>query len=425
MTALEVEHVPVVVVGGGQAGLSVSWYLKRDGMEHVVLERETLLHHWRDARWDAFCLVTPNWQCQLPGYPYTGPDPDGFMVADELNAWLAGFPASFDPPVREHTTVTSVRPREDGPGFLVHHSGGLIIAGQVVVAVGGYHVPSVPRIAEALPPDLLQVHSSSYRSPQSLPPGKVLVVGTGQSGAQIAEDLHLAGRQVHLAVGDAPRCARVYRGRDVVAWLHDMGHYDLPVTAQPPEERGRDRTNHYVTGRDGGRDLDLRAFAREGMGLHGILTGVEDGRLVFADNLAASLDNADAVYNGINAAIDGWIADQGLDAPPQTVYEAGWWPAPGASSLGVDEVSAVVWATGFRSDFRWLHASVFDGEGVPQHVRGVTQVPGVYFVGLPWLHTWGSGRFASVARDAEHLAGHLRAHAAAGHHEGELAVARS
>ncbi|MGZ6792855.1 MAG: NAD(P)-binding domain-containing protein, partial [Mycobacteriales bacterium] len=248
------ERIPVVVVGGGQAGLSVSWYLKRDGVEHLVLERDTLMHHWRDARWDAFCLVTPNWQCQLPGYPYAGDDPDGFMVADELNAWLAGFPASFDPPVREHTEVTSVRPRDDGDGFDVLTSAGPLVAGQVVVAVGGYHVPNVPALAQALPDRVVQVHSSAYKNPQALPAGTVLVVGTGQSGAQIAEDLHLAGRDVALAVGDAPRCARTYRGRDVVAWLHDMGHYDRPVTEQPPEERGRDRTNHYVTGRDGGRD---------------------------------------------------------------------------------------------------------------------------------------------------------------------------
>lgn len=403
------ERIPVVIVGGGQAGLSVSWYLKRDGVEHVVLERDTLMHHWRDARWDAFCLVTPNWQCQLPGYPYTGDDPDGFMVADELNAWLAGFPASFDPPVREHTEVTSVRPRDDGDGFDVLTSAGPLVAGQVVVAVGGYHVPNVPALAQALPERIAQVHSSAYKNPQSLPDGRVLVVGTGQSGAQIAEDLHLAGRDVALAVGDAPRCARTYRGRDVVAWLHDMGHYDRPVTEQPPEERGRDRTNHYVTGRDGGRDLDLRAFALEGLQLHGTLEAVVDGRFAFADDLVAHLDAADAVYNGINASIDAWIEARGIAAPPPSVYEPVWAPLGGRTTLPVEEVSAVVWATGFRSDFRWLHASVFDGAGVPQHVRGVTQVPGVLFIGLPWLHTWGSGRFASVARDAEHVAAHVLA----------------
>lgn len=403
------ERIPVVIVGGGQAGLSVSWYLKRDGVEHVVLERDTLMHHWRDARWDAFCLVTPNWQCQLPGYPYTGDDPDGFMVADELNAWLAGFPASFDPPVREHTEVTSVRPRDDGDGFDVLTSAGPLVAGQVVVAVGGYHVPNVPALAQALPERVAQVHSSAYKNPQSLPDGRVLVVGTGQSGAQIAEDLHLAGRDVALAVGDAPRCARTYRGRDVVAWLHDMGHYDRPVTEQPPEERGRDRTNHYVTGRDGGRDLDLRAFALEGLQLHGTLEAVVDGRFAFADDLVAHLDAADAVYNGINASIDAWIEARGIAAPPPSVYEPVWAPPGGRTTLPVEEVSAVVWATGFRSDFRWLHASVFDGAGVPQHVRGVTQVPGVLFIGLPWLHTWGSGRFASVARDAEHVAAHVLA----------------
>lgn len=406
----EVAHVPVVVVGGGQAGLSVSWHLRSSSIEHVVLERDTLMHSWRDARWDSFCLVTPNWQCQLPGYRYDGPDPDGFMVAEELTAWLAGYVASFNPPVREHTAVTSVRPIQPGTGFQVQTSAGTILAEQVVVATGGYHQPAVPRMAERLPARVTQLHSSQYRNPAQLPDGAVLVVGTGQSGAQIAEDLQLAGREVHLAVGNAPRFARRYRGRDVIAWMHDTGHYTKPVTDKPVEERHLDKTNHYVTGRDGGRDLDLRAFALAGMHLHGHLSGINDETLIFADDLSRSLDAADAVYNGINQLIDEHIAANRIDAPPPSRYEPVWRPgAGGGSTLASSELAAVVWATGFTRDYHWLHAGVFDGAGHPQHLRGVTAVDGLYFIGLPWLHTWGSGRFAGVARDAEYLAGHLRA----------------
>ena len=399
-------RLPVVVVGGGQAGLAVSWYLKRDGVQHVVLERDTLMHTWNDARWDTFCLVTPNFQCRLPGYAYDGAEPDGFMVRKEILEWLAGFVASFDPPVREHAAVTSVRAVEGGTGFEVRTDGETYLAEQVVVATGGYHTPQIPRIGERLPAHVEQVHSSRYRNPESLPDGPVLVVGTGQSGAQIAEDLMLAGRQVHLAVGKAPRFARRYRGRDVIAWLEDTGHYDKPVTDKPVEERTQDKTNHYVTGRDGGRDIDLRAFAAQGMTLHGRLLDVADGALSFDADLERNLDGADAVYNGINTLIDDFITARGIETEEgPSRYHPVWRPyGYRGSRLAADDLAAVVWATGFTRDYRWLHAPVFDGAGHPQHVRGVTPVPGVSFVGLPWQHTWGSGRFAGLDRDARHVA---------------------
>lgn len=408
-------RIPVVIVGGGQAGLSVSWYLERDGIDHVVLERDTLMHSWADARWDSFCLVTPNFQCRLPGWSYGGADPDGFMVRGEILEFLAGFVDSFDPPVREHVAVTSVRPRENGPGFDVQTSDGDYHADHVVVATGGYHTPRVPRVGERLPAEVVQVHSSAYRNPEQLPPGPVLVVGTGQSGGQIAEDLHLAGREVHLAVGRAPRFARSYRGRDVIAWLEDTGHYDKPVTDKPAEERTQDKTNHYVTGRDGGRDIDLRLFARQGMSLHGRLLDIADGSVRFADDLGRNLDGADAVYNGINELIDGYVAAEGIEtADGPSRYEPVWAPDDDAGSeVAAADLAAVVWATGFTRDYRWLHAPVFDGAGHPQHVRGVTPVDGLFFVGLPWQHTWGSGRFAGLDRDAAFVAEHLLAGAPA------------
>src|SRR5487761_1271350 len=256
-------HYPVVVIGAGQAGLAMSYCLTRMGTGHLVLERQRIGNEWRGRRWDSFCLVTPNWQCQLPGYPYNGPDPDGFMPRDEIAAYVTGYAASFGPPVREDTEVTRLR-RGPGGGFEIVTSGGELTAGQVVVATGPYHVPRLPRMAARLPAGIVSRHSSQYRSPGALPAGAVLVVGTGQSGGQIAEDLHLAGRQVHLATGSAPRVARRYRGRDVVAWLDEMGHYDRGVDQFEDAVALRLRANHYVTGRDGGHDIDLRVFAREG-----------------------------------------------------------------------------------------------------------------------------------------------------------------
>lgn len=402
-------HYSVLVIGGGQAGLSVSYYLRQAGIDHLVVEKNTLTHTWRQQRWDAFCLVTPNWQCALPGYPYLGDDPHGFMKKDEIIDYLDGFIAHVDAPAIEHAEVKRVKQRDDGVYSIVTTQGDFT-ADQVVVASGGYHTPIVPRLAERLPAHIVQLQSSAYRNPQALPEGAVMVVGTGQSGAQIAEDLHLAGRKVVLAVGEAPRCARFYRGRDVVDWLADMQYYDMPVEKHPLREGVRDNTNHYVTGRDGGRDIDLRKFAAEGMELYGRLDDLREGQFHFAPTLAANLDAADDTYNRINAGIDGFIEKHGIEAPAGEVYEPVWRPGEERTTLDLHTsgISAIVWCIGFTPDFSWLDAPVFNGRGYPAHTRGITPIDGLYFVGLPWLHTWGSGRFSGVARDAEFVVQTIR-----------------
>ncbi len=397
--------VPVAIVGGGQAGLSMSWHLCRRGIEHVVLERHVPFHAWREERWDSFCLVTPNWQCALPGHPYAGAEPHGFMVREEIIGYLDGFAAAFEAPVRSGVTVQRLTPAAGG-GFDIATTMGPLHAAQVVVATGGYHDPILPPDAAELGPAVAQVQSARYRNPGALPPGAVLVVGTGQSGAQIAEDLHLAGRAVHLCVGDAPRVARFYRGRDVVDWLHDMGYYDIPVDRHPLREGVRDKTNHYVTGRDGGRDIDLRRFAREGMRLHGSLASIAGRRIAFRPDLAANLDDADATSERIKRSIDEFVAREGIAAPAEPPYLPPWQPDDDDRALDVRAagIGSVVWCIGFRSNFRWIEAPVLEPRGTPRHVRGVTEQPGLFFLGLPWLHTWGSGRFSGVARDAEYLA---------------------
>lgn len=398
-------HYPVIIVGGGQAGLSMSYCLRQAGIAHLVLEQHAAMHTWRTQRWDSFCLVTPNWQCALPDYPYRGSDPHGFMVKDEILAYLDGFAVHVGAPILEGVRVLRLTPREGG-GYRLATSGGEFSADQVVVASGGYHTPIVPRMAERLPRSIVQQHSAQYRNPQSLPPGNVLVVGCGQSGAQIAEDLHRAGRKVYLATGDAPRCARFYRGKDVVDWLAEMGYYEMPVDQHPLKEGVRDNTNHYVTGRDGGHDVDLRAFALEGMELFGRLEDFDGGALRFAPDLAANLDHADAIYNGINASIDKYIDKGGIAAPPPSVYTPVWTPKHERTELDpiAAGIASVVWCIGYTPDFSWIDLPVFNGRGYPSHVRGVTRQPGLYFLGLPWLHTWGSGRFSGIARDARHVA---------------------
>lgn len=398
------DRISVAVIGGGQAGLSASYYLTRQGIDHLVFERKTAFHVWSEKRWDSFCLVTPNWQCNLPGHPYSGSDPDGFMVKAEILDYLNGFRRSFDAPLLESVAVTRVTRAANGL-YAISTSKGSYWADHVIVASGGYSIPIIPRGAERLPAAIRQIHSEQYRNPQALPEGEVLVVGSGQSGAQIAEDLHLAGRRVHLAVGDSPRCARFYRGKDVVAWLAEMNYCELPVDQHPLREGVRDNSNHYVTGRDGGRDIDFRKFATEGMALYGLLDDIDGGTMRFRATLRASLDAADRTYNGINAAIDRYIAENCIIAPPPSVYMPVWEPEdePTHLDLAASGVSAIIWCIGYRPDFHWLDAPVFNGSGHPQHQRGVTRQPGLYFLGLPWLHTWGSGRFSAVGRDAEYI----------------------
>jgi putative flavoprotein involved in K+ transport len=326
------------------------------------------------------------------------------MAKDEIVQYLEAYARHFDAPVQEGVTVSRVR-REGSDRFYLNTSAGEFTANQVVIATGGYHRPKIPSYAERLPATMTQLSSSQYKNPEQLPEGEVLIVGTGQSGCQIAEDLHLAGRQVHLCVGGAPRSPRRYRGRDVVDWLEQMGYYDIPIDKHPQKEAVRDKTNHYLTGRDGGREIDLRRFALEGMKLYGRLTAVEKGQLRFDDSLKHNLDQADAVAESIKRTIDQFIHKQTIEAPLEPPYEPVWTPHETISSLDLKtaNITTVIWAIGYDMDFSWVDVPVFNGKGYPCHDRGITAVEGFYFLGLPWLYTWGSGRFSGIARDAYYV----------------------
>jgi putative flavoprotein involved in K+ transport len=386
----------------------MSFCLKQRGIPHVVFEKHRIGHEWREHRWDSFCLVTPNWQCQLPGFGYGGDDPQGFMLKDEIVCYLETYAASFHPPVREGVAVVRLH-RGEADSYALSTSAGEYTADQVVIATGGYHGPLIPRLAERLPESVLQLHSSAYRNPHAIPDGAVLVVGTGQSGCQIAEDLHLAGRRVHLCVGGAPRSPRLYRGKDVVEWLTMMGYYDIPFEDHPQKDSVREKTNHYLTGRDGGREIDLRRFALEGMHLHGRMKDLCGTRFEFHSDLETNLDHADAVAESIKTSIDKYIAQREIDAPSEPPYRPAWKPRSPPLELDYVEagIRAVIWCTGFETNYRWVEVPVFDGKGIPAHHRGITASRGLYFLGLPWLHTWGSGRFSGLAQDAEYLAQQL------------------
>ena len=404
-------HYTVAIVGGGQAGLSMSYCLRERGFDHIIFEKNRIAESWRSKRWDSFCLVTPNWQCLLPGFPYNGDDPQGFMQKEDIVQYIEAYAQSFNPPIKEGVEVSSVRKSSSADYFELTTSLGDFTADQVVVATGGYHIPKFPKMAERLPESMVQLHSSQYQNPQSLPDKAVLVIGTGQSGCQIAEDLHLAGKQVYLSVGSAPRSPRKYRGKDVVDWLDQMGYYDLSVDEHPQGEQVRTKTNHYVTGRDGGREINLRNFALEGMKLFGKLKQISGNRLEFQPNLKQNLDQADAVAESIKRTIDQFIEKNQIQAPTEAPYHPAWEPLEEPLSLDYEaaNIGTVIWCTGYESDFRWIEIPVFDGKGYPGHQRGITAVAGLYFLGLPWLYTWGSGRFSGIARDATYLADYIAA----------------
>jgi putative flavoprotein involved in K+ transport len=397
-------HYPVVVIGGGQAGLSTSHCLQQAGIEHMVFEKRRIADSWRLDRWDSFCLVTPNWQCRLPDFPYAGSDPKGYMVKDEIVAYLEGFAAKVKPPICEGTAVRRVSRHLSG-ALEVVTSVGTCLADHVVVATGGYDIPNMPACSRSVPDDVVQLHSVNYRNAAQLPPGGVLVVGTGQSGVQIMEDLFLAGRQVHLAVGSAPRSPRVYRGREATEWLHDLGFYDFTVDRHPLGDEARHKTNHYLSGRDGGHEIDLRRFALRGVQLYGTLADIQRTQVSFRPDLTKNLGEADDVYCSIRRDIDNYIARAGIAAPVEPPFEKAWAPPadPTALDLRAAGITSIVWASGFKADYGWIDLPSFDGRGHPRFTRGVSPVPGLYFLGLPWLNTWGSGRFLSVADDARHL----------------------
>ncbi len=396
-------HYSVVIVGGGQAGLSMSYYLQANQIDHLVVEKGGIMNAWKEKRWDSFTLVTPNWQCQLPGHPYAGDDPDGFMTKNQIIDYLDDFAEKVNPPIRLNTSVNRVN--DDRGVYHIDTSSGRLTADQVVIASGSYPVPIIPRMAEKIPSNVQQLHSEQYKNADQLKSGAVLVVGSGQSGAQIAEDLHLSGRKVHLATGDSPRCARFYRGRDVVDWLNQMNYYKMPVQEHPLREGVRDNSNHYVTGRDGGRDIDLRVFAKQGMELYGFMNDLVGDELCFTPNLVANLNKADQSYNNINRKIDQFIVQNNIDAPEQTEYQAVWEPSCERERLSLSEsgITSIVWCIGFQPDYSWIDVPVFNGRGYPQHQRGITEKKGLYFLGLPWQHTWGSARFSGISQDAQYI----------------------
>lgn len=400
-------YVDTIVIGGGQGGLSTSYYLKKQGREHVVLEQTPQAAQvWRN-RWDSFTLNTPNWMTCLPGVEYQGNDPDGFMPRDEVVAYFEAYIERFELPVRYGIRVTSIEPME--AGYLVRTDKGEFEAANVVIATGLYQQPKIPPFSTNLPAGIHQLHSSEYRNPEALPAGAVLVVGSAQSGCQIAEELYLSGRKVFLSVSSSPRIPRRYRGKDITYWLDLVGFFDKTVD-QLPSPKAKFAASAHSTGIDGGHTINLHQFMRDGVVLLGRIQSIRGNRIALAPDMKENLAKGDKFEADFVKQIDEYIESNGIEGPVEILPELrDGFQAEEITDLDLNSngISSVIWTTGFKFDFGLVKLSAFDEDGYPLQKRGVTEFAGLYFIGLPFLTKFKSGLLAGVGDDAAHVAEHI------------------
>jgi putative flavoprotein involved in K+ transport len=397
------QEIEVLIVGAGQAGIAMSEHLGLHGVPHLVVERDRIAERWRTWRWDSLVANGPAWHDRFPGQEFNI-DPEAFATKDQVADYLAAYAEKIDAPIRTGVEVTSVRKNNGRAGFRVETSDGTIEARYVVAATGAFQKPIIPPVL----PDsagIHQIHSSSYHNSQKLPAGAVLVVGAGSSGVQIADELRQSGRQVYLAVGPHDRPPRSYRSRDFCWWLGVLGKWDASA---PP--RGAEHVTIAVSGAHGGQTVDFRALASNGITLLGMAGPFENGLMRFANDLRANIVDGDANYLSMLDEADAYIARNGLDLPEE----------PQARILGSDPdcmtnpileldfaaagVTSIIWAIGFAFDYSWLQVDAFDDNGRPEHQRGVSSEPGIYFLGLPWQSRRGSSFIWGVWHDAKYLA---------------------
>jgi putative flavoprotein involved in K+ transport len=411
-TEAPIEQVEVAIVGGGQAGLAMSEHLGRLDIPHLILERHRIAESWRSQRWDSLVANGPAWHDRFPGLEFADLDPDAFAPKERVADYFVDYARKIGAPVRTGVEVTAAERRAGRRGFRLETSAGPVEANYVVAATGPFQRPVIP----ALVPDgagILQIHSAAYRNPGQLPQGGVLVVGAGSSGTQIAEELLAAGRRVYLAVGPHDRPPRRYRERDNVWWLGVLGKWDA---ATPPG--GAERVTIAVSGANGGHTIDFRRLAGRGMTLLGSARDYRDGTMIFAPDLKRNIANGDANFLSLLDEADAYIVRNGLDLPEEPDArlldpDPDCVKSPILELNLVDEgVTSIIWATGFALDYDWLKVDAFDERGRPQHRRGVSSEPGVYFLGLPWQSRRGSSFIWGVWHDAAYVADHISTHRA-------------
>jgi putative flavoprotein involved in K+ transport len=407
------EQIETVIIGGGQAGLAMSYYLGRLGREHVILERQRVAERWRSERWDSLTFQSPNWNIQLPGFAFQTADPDAFSSRDDVLRFIESYAAFIKAPLRSNLAATALRQTSDAKRLIVETQANQFEAKNVVIATGPFHIPVDPLPVGGT---VLHLHSSQYRNPQRLPPGEVLVIGSGNSGAQIAEELCSAGRRVYLSVSKHRRIPRRYRGKDYNWWYIALSDAETTV-----DQRQNEELSPLITGVRGGHDLDLRRLAVDGVTLLGRVLGGQSGSLTISPDLGENLMRGDASLVDFTRRADEYVARNGLQFPLSERAEV-----PHNSKevtnpvltldLAAAGISSIIWANGFRYDFNWIDLPIFangtiSSGRIPEHRRGITRVPGVYFLGLPWLYKRKSAFLNGVGEDAEYLAEQIAADA--------------
>jgi putative flavoprotein involved in K+ transport len=397
--------VDVAIIGAGQAGLATSWYLQQANVDHLVLEAGRVAETWRTRRWDSFCLVTPNWSVQLPGAMYERPSPDGYMNLAELVDYLQSWAASFGAPVEGASQVTSLEAGDRGFRLSLG-SGSTLKARAVVVATGAYQRPYRPAGAELLPKDVVQIFAEEYTNPSDLQPGAVVVVGSGQTGCQLAEEMHQSGRKVFLACGRCVWIPRRLQGHDTFWWMAESGFMDR-TPDQLPSPVARLLGNPQATGHHGGRDLTFRVLHDMGVELLGRYLGAEGSELHFADDVAASVDFGDARLVDMMKFVEADCVAKGIDPPSLEM------PAPfriktrDRLEVTKEQVGTVIWTNGYRPDYAWVKIPVFDEMGFPVQKDGRSKVPGLYFMGVHWMRKGKSSILYGVGEDAQLVARHI------------------
>ena len=403
------ELIDTVVVGAGHAGLALSSCLAKSAIDHVVLERGDVAQRWRSERWDSLVFQFPNWSLQLPDYAYRGDNPDGYASKDEFIRFLENYTWTIRAPVRCGTEVLALSDSDDGRSMTLETSRGVIHASNVVVATGPFQAPKIPAASRDLPPETVQFHARDYRNPAQLPPGAVLVVGSGASGTQIADELHGSGRKTFLSVGRFHKTPRRYRGRDFYWWFDKLGYWHTPLTSMPPDAKG---LRFVVTAVGGGYDVDLRQFAAKGINLTGRLKAADRQKVEFHDDLERTLIEGDTWYAKFKREMDTYAekCEPQLRMEPEQPRPLLGNPQGGLELNLKDEgISSVIWASGYACDFSWIKLPLFDGNGDPIHVRGVTKRPGLFFLGLRRTYSLGSALVAGAVNDAAYIADQIGA----------------
>jgi putative flavoprotein involved in K+ transport len=394
-----------VVIGAGHGGLAMSSCLSERGIDHVVLERSEVANSWRTERWDSLRLLTPNWQCRLPGHAYHGDDPDGFMTMLEVVEFITGYAKDIAAPVQTGATVTSVR-RTDA-GYCVTTAHDEWHCQSVVLATGAFNVPRVPVCAEAVPASVTTLTPMEYRNPGQLDEGGVMVVGASATGVQIAHEIQRSGRSVTLAVGEHVRGPRMYRGRDIHWWMEVAGVLDERYDEVDDIVRARRVPSMQLGGSPERATFDLNALTGIGVKLVGRLAGIRDGRAQFSGSLRNKCDLADLKLGRLLDTVDEWATANGIDdsTPPPHRFAPTFVSEPPA--LGLDlasgEIKTIIWATGFRPDYPWLDVDVLDSKGMVRHDGGVVDSPGMYLIGAPFLRRRKSSFIDGARDDAQDL----------------------